>query len=62
MRMMSMQESSLLSTLTRQMISIALLQIIIILLFQAVYGITQVYTTTTASLAKDPYRQAQESV
>ncbi|CAF0723881.1 unnamed protein product [Adineta steineri] len=44
------------------MISLSLLQVITLLVFQVPYAIVQIYTLVTMNLAKSTYRQAQEQV
>ena len=44
------------------MIHMALFEIFAVLLFNGPYAIGQIYSISTANLAKDAYRQAQEQL
>ena len=62
LRMMRTQNHRSLSLISRQMISMALLQIIILVLFELPLGIVSTYILATANLITDRYRLAQEQV
>lgn len=47
------------SVVTRQMIYMALFQILAVLLFNGPYTVGQIYSISTANLTKDAYRKAQ---
>ncbi|CAF4149092.1 unnamed protein product [Adineta steineri] len=55
-------EQRSISSLTRQLTKMALFQIGSVLLFQAPYGISSIYSLATTYVAKSTYRQAQEKL
>lgn len=62
LQMLNIHQRRSLSVLSRQTIHMALVQIIIVLLFMAPYGIATVYFVSTADLKKDTLRFSQEKV
>jgi hypothetical protein len=60
--MLSTHNRDSLSSILRQMISMAFLQIIVLVLFQVPLGIVLTYFLATSNLTKDSYRLTQEQV
>lgn len=62
LRISTIQRGRLLSSISRQMISMALVQIGDIMLFELPLGIVLTYHLATSNFVKSSYRQAQEQV
>lgn len=61
-RMRTLAIRNSISSITRQMIHMALFQIVAVLIFNGPYTIGQIYSIGTANLIKNSYRKAQEQL